>query len=69
MLRMFGDGLQMRGYLLGSFFVYCVGGVFATRGRSLSTLEEGVFGNLWKSPTPLKVVAFSWSLLLDRIPT
>jgi len=34
-----------------------------------STLEEGVFSLLWKSPAPSKVVAFSWSLLLDLIPT
>jgi len=31
--------------------------------------EEQVFSLIWKSPTPSKVVAFSWSLLLDRIPT
>jgi hypothetical protein len=31
-----------------------------------------VFGEveeLWKSPTPSKVVAFSWKLLWDHIPT
>lgn len=37
--------------------------------ESLSVLQEGVFGNLWKSPAPSKVVAFLWALLLDRIPT
>lgn len=26
-----------------------------------------VFENIWKSKAPLKVVAFSWKLLLDRI--
>jgi len=35
----------------------------------LNALEEGVFCNLWKSPAPSKVVAFSWMALLDRIPT
>ena len=35
----------------------------------LSELEEEVYANLWKSPAPSKVVAFSWMLLLDRIPT
>lgn len=35
----------------------------------MSGLEEGVFGYLWKSLAPYKVVAFSWTLLLDRIPT
>jgi len=35
----------------------------------LCLLEEGVFSLLWKSPAPSKVVAFSWSLLLIRIPT
>jgi len=28
-----------------------------------------VFGGLWKSGTPSKVLAFAWTLLLDRIPT
>lgn len=28
-----------------------------------------MFGTLWKSPVPLKVVVFSWKALLDRIPT
>ena len=27
------------------------------------------FGKIWKSPSPYKVVAFSWMLLLDRIQT
>ncbi|XP_024626859.1 uncharacterized protein [Medicago truncatula] len=31
--------------------------------------EKLVFSQVWKSPTPLKVVAFSWKLLLDRLPT
>jgi len=30
--------------------------------------EKQVFGYIWKSPTPSKVVAFSWQLLLDHIP-
>jgi hypothetical protein len=39
---------------------------------SMDDLEnELVVGlhQLWESPTPSKVVAFSWQLLLDRIPT
>ncbi|GAU37587.1 hypothetical protein TSUD_395600 [Trifolium subterraneum] len=28
-----------------------------------------VFDHLWESPAPSKVVAFSWKLLYDRIPT
>jgi hypothetical protein len=35
----------------------------------LSETKEMVFGSVWKSPAPSKVVAFSWQLLLDRIPT
>lgn len=31
--------------------------------------EEEVFAYLWKSSAPSKVVAFSWTLLLDQIPT
>lgn len=30
---------------------------------------EVVFKYLWKCPAPSKVVVFSWTLLLDRIPT
>jgi len=35
----------------------------------LSAFEERVFGDIWKSSTPSKVVALSWMALLDRIPT
>lgn len=35
----------------------------------LNALEESVFGGIWKSPAPSKVIAFSWMALLDRIPT
>ena len=34
-----------------------------------SVEEKGVFCKLWKSPAPSKVVAFSWTLIHDRIPT
>jgi len=34
-----------------------------------SGCERGVFRDIWKSPTPSKVVVFSWKLLHDRIPT
>jgi len=37
--------------------------------ESLFETKEMVFGSVWKSPAPSKVVAFSWQLLLDRIPT
>jgi hypothetical protein len=30
---------------------------------------EVVFDHLWESPAPSKVIAFSWQLLYDRIPT
>ena len=32
-------------------------------------VEEAIFKVLWKSATPSKVIAFSFALLLDRIPT
>jgi len=34
-----------------------------------SNLAKGVFSNIWKSSAPSRVVAFSWKLLYDRIPT
>jgi hypothetical protein len=32
-------------------------------------VQRWVFQTVWKSPTPLKVTAFSWQALLDRIPS
>jgi hypothetical protein len=54
--------------VLGAFFLWSVG-VSITFREGLSALEEGVLSSLWKSLAPSKVVAFSWALLLDRIPT
>lgn len=31
--------------------------------------EKRVFRQIWKSRAPSKMVAFSWKLLLDQIPT
>lgn len=31
--------------------------------------EFRVFENLWKSPTPSKVVALAWKVLINRVPT
>jgi len=36
---------------------------------TLSVEEEFVFKELWKSKAPSKVLAFSWSLFLDRFPS
>jgi hypothetical protein len=38
-------------------------------GPSLSPFEATIFGNIWDSPAPSKVIAFSWQLLYDRVPT
>jgi hypothetical protein len=35
----------------------------------LNALEERVFCEIWKSPAPTKVIAFSWMTFLDCIPT
>lgn len=32
-------------------------------------VENMVFGGIWKSTAPLKVIMFSWKALLNRIPT
>jgi len=32
----------------------------------LSNSKEVVFGSIWKSPAPLKVVAFSWRFLVTN---
>ena len=57
------------------------GGCFSVKScysllERLETVDSGdggvnkrVLNYIWKSPAPLKVLAFSWTLLLDRIPT
>lgn len=37
--------------------------------RTISEEQGRVFSSIWKSPAPSKVVAFSWKLLHDRIPS
>ncbi|MCH80431.1 LINE-1 reverse transcriptase like [Trifolium medium] len=40
--------------------------------RSGESLDDGramIFDQIWESPAPSKVIAFSWQLLHDRIPT
>jgi hypothetical protein len=36
---------------------------------NLSDWELKIFSGIWGSPAPAKVVAFSWQLLYDRLPT
>jgi len=38
-------------------------------GENISELEEEVFRLVSRSPAPSKVIAFSWKLLMDRIPS
>ncbi|MCH79823.1 LINE-1 reverse transcriptase like [Trifolium medium] len=38
-------------------------------GPTLSHFEAAMFKHLWKSPAPSKVIAFSWRLFYDRVPT
>jgi hypothetical protein len=35
----------------------------------LSLQQQFVFNNLWNSAAPSKVIAFSWQLMFDRLPT
>jgi len=35
----------------------------------LNDVEKMIFREIWKSKAPAKVLAFSWTLMLDRIPT
>jgi len=37
--------------------------------RSISEEQGTVFSSIWKIPARSKVVAFSWKLLHDRIPS
>jgi hypothetical protein len=37
-------------------------------GANLNEMEKVTFRDIWRSKAPTKVLAFSWTLLLDRIP-
>jgi hypothetical protein len=37
--------------------------------NNLTDFELKIFSNIWESPAPSKVVAFSWQLFHDCIPT
>jgi hypothetical protein len=39
------------------------------QGGNTSQQQQFIFSNLWKGAAPSKVLAFSWQLMLDRIPT
>jgi hypothetical protein len=60
---------------LDSGGVFSVNSAFASLskelvpGPSLSPFEVTIFNNIWDSPAPSKVIAFSWQLLYDRVPT
>jgi hypothetical protein len=56
----------------GSFSVrstYLLMGSIFSPEPLLANHEFRVLNNIWKSPAPSKVIAFSWKLLRDRIPT
>ena len=36
---------------------------------TLNDVEKVIFREIWRSKAPTKVLAFSWTLLRDRIPT
>ncbi|GAU23391.1 hypothetical protein TSUD_334390 [Trifolium subterraneum] len=38
-------------------------------GPNLNHLKTNIFKSIWESPAPSKVIAFSWQLLHDRVPT
>jgi hypothetical protein len=39
------------------------------QGEGLNQQQQFIFNNLWKGAAPSKVLAISWQLMLDRIPT
>jgi hypothetical protein len=49
--------------------VYLLLGGARIGGSGFSDDELRVFRNIWRSPAPSKVIAFSWKLLRNRIPT
>ncbi|MCI03035.1 hypothetical protein A2U01_0024069, partial [Trifolium medium] len=60
-------GLEEGGFTVKS--AYLLLGRSSSPGRVFSASELRVFQNIWKSPAPSKVVAFSWKLLRNSIPT
>jgi len=58
-----GDGV----FLVKSFYVKLEKLVVSEGEWNVEELR--VFETIWDNKAPLKVVAFSWKLLLDQIPT
>jgi hypothetical protein len=61
--------LPGEGGLFSVHSVYCILGNVFTPEVVFSEFELSVFRKMWKSPAPSKVLAFSWKLLRNRIPT
>jgi hypothetical protein len=61
--------LPGEGGLFSVHSVYCILGNVFTPEVVFSEFELSVFRKMWKSPAPPKVLAFSWKLLRNRIPT
>jgi hypothetical protein len=55
--------------------IFSVSSAYKYLAKELCTLEEldsevaWIFEHIWDSPAPSKVIAFSWQLLYDRVPT
>lgn len=60
----FGCGSLMTGLFFGKVML-----LLEMTDMLIGEGEKRVLNYIWKSPTPLKVLAFSWTLLQDRIPT
>jgi hypothetical protein len=54
-------------FTVNSTYVF-LGSIFSPV-SDLGNQELRVLNNIWKSPAPSKVIAFSWKLLHNRIPT
>jgi len=65
---MCGSGVWRRVFFYSVKSYTKLEGLFLRENR-WSEGERGVFSKVWKSPVPTKVVAFSWKILLNRIPT
>jgi len=55
------------GFTVRSMYLKLLTVLFPTEPKGVEELK--VFSQIWKSPVPSKVVAFSWKVLLNRIPT
>jgi hypothetical protein len=69
MARIVGCGSRRRGKFFSVKSCYTILQNLGLVVGGLTREEAGVFHDMWKSKAPSKVLAFPWTMILERIPT